>query len=67
METILEMLNKFDLTTIVAMFIISWYHTHELRKEIRADFQEQSNQLDKQSTRSDRLYEMFIDLLKERK
>lgn len=60
METILEMLSKFDLTTIIGIFIISWYHTHELRKEIK----EETRVI---AERTDKLYEMFIDLLKDKK
>lgn len=38
------------------MFVISWYFTHEIK-----------NSLERQAARTDKLYEMFIDLLKEKK
>jgi len=53
---IVEFLNKFNWQTILGMVAISWYFTHELKMAI-----------EKQSARTDRLYEMFIELLKEKK
>ena len=49
-------LEKINWQTIIAMFAVTWYFTHDIK-----------NSLEKQSARTDRLYEMFIDLLKERK
>lgn len=50
----IEFINSFNWQTILGMGIISWYFTHEIKI-----------QLEKQSARTDKLYEMFIDLLKE--
>ncbi len=52
---LIEFLNKFNWQTIIGMVAICWYFTHELKISI-----------EKQSARTDRLYEMFIDLLKDR-
>ena len=56
MSEIINFLEKFNWQTIMAMFAISWYMTHEIKSA-----------LEKQSARTDKLYEMFIDLLKEKK
>ncbi len=53
---IVEFFNRFNWQTILGMMMISWYFTHEIKST-----------LEKQSARTDRLYEMFIELLKERK
>ena len=53
---IIEFFNSFNWQTILGMVIISWYFTHDIKIA-----------MEKQSARTDKLYEMFIDLLKERK
>lgn len=52
----LDFIANFNWQTIVGMGVISWYFTHEIKIS-----------MEKQSARTDKLYEMFIDLLKERK
>ncbi len=51
---IINYLEKLNWQTIIGMVVISWYFTHEIKLA-----------LEKQSSRTDRLYEMFVDLLKE--
>ena len=53
---ILNFINSFNWQTIIGMFAIEWYFNREIKLS-----------LEKQSARTDKLYEMFIDLLKERK
>ena len=54
MDYILDTLKYCNWQTIAAMFAISWYFSHELRKDMKDQVQ-----------RIDRLYVMFVDLLKE--
>jgi hypothetical protein len=51
-----DFLNSFNWQTIIGMFAICWYFTHDIKIA-----------MEKQSARTDKLYEMFIDLLKEKK
>jgi hypothetical protein len=53
---ILNFVEKFNWQTIVAVFVMTWYFTHDIKVAI-----------EKQSARTDKLYEMFVDLLKDRK
>ena len=53
---IIDFLDKFNWQTILGMVVICWYFTHDLKMS-----------MERQATRTDRLYEMFIDLLKEKK
>lgn len=56
MEEVLEFVNGFNIQTIISIFLMLWYFTNHIEAKI-----------EKQSQRTDRLYEMFIDLLKEKK
>lgn len=50
--------------SIIATVIGSAYYIH---REIQADIRSICEEIKSQAARTDRLYEMFIDLLKERK
>ena len=50
--------------SIMATVIGCAYYIH---RDIQQDITSQTARLDQQAARTDRLYEMFIDLLKERK
>ena len=56
MEKVLEFLSGFNIQTIISIFLMLWYFTHHI-----------DNKIEKQVARTDRLYEMFIELLKEKK
>jgi hypothetical protein len=56
MEEVLEFVEGFNIQTIISIFLMLWYFTNHIEAKI-----------EKQSQRTDRLYEMFIDLLKEKK
>lgn len=56
MEHVIEFFKGFNFQTIISMFLMLWFFTNQIDSKI-----------EKQSQRSDRLYEMFIDLLKEGK
>lgn len=56
MENVFEFVKGFNLQTIISVFLMLWYFSHHIESKI-----------EKQSERTDRLYEMFIDLLKGKK
>ncbi len=61
MLEIIPYLNTLNWQTMVAMFAICWYFTRDIKNSVDKldkDFREQSK-------RTDRLYEMFIQLLRE--
>lgn len=55
-EQFLEFIKGFNLQTIVSLFLMMWYFFSHLETK-----------MEKQAERTDRLYEMFIDLLKDGK
>jgi len=64
MDKFIEILTTFNLPTVLSMAAIFWYFTRDLKQEMRVLEAKMDAQLSAQSARSDRLYEMFIDLLK---
>lgn len=74
MIEIIQCVEKLNWQTIVAMFAIGWYFTRDMRistaafeKDIKQSlsiFEKDSKQ---QAQRIDRLYEMFVELLKDNK
>lgn len=59
MKNKMELINfieKLNWQTILAIFAVSWYFTHDIKLAI-----------EKQSARTDKLYEMFVELLKDKK
>jgi len=54
MDQVLEFVKGFNLQTIISVFLMLWYFTNHIDAKI-----------EKQGERTDRLYEMFIDLIKE--
>ena len=60
MNEILMHLDKLNWPTIVSMFAIGWYFTREISRDLR----KLENDVRMQGSRTDKLYEMFVDLLK---
>ncbi|HXN74960.1 MAG TPA: hypothetical protein VN855_00525 [Candidatus Acidoferrum sp.] len=56
MTEVLEFFKGFNIQTILSLLAIVWFFAHHIEAKI-----------EKLSSRTDRLYEMFIDLLKEKK
>ena len=57
----IDFFKQFNWQTIVGMFIVGWYFTHDIRNtlnKLEIDVREQGK-------RTDNLYQMFVDLLKE--
>lgn len=67
MDRILDFIEAMNLQTIFSVGVIFWYFTRELRKEIREEIISIRQEINTQAQRSDRLYEMFVQLLKENK
>ena len=66
---ILEYLANLNWQTIIAMFAIVWYFTYDIKQSLAkldTDTRNQGKRIDSQGERIDRLYQMFVDLLKER-
>jgi cell division protein FtsL len=63
MDEIIIYLSNCNWQTVLAMFIIGWYFSRDIRQEIK-DFRKDIN---KQENRIDILYQMFVDLLKEKR
>lgn len=56
-------IEKLNWQTIIAMFAIGWYFT----KDIKETLTKLESDVREQGKRTDKLYEMFVDLLKEKK
>jgi hypothetical protein len=63
MDKFLNFLEGFNIQTIISMVVIFWYFTRDIKSEMKL----LESKIDTQAARSDRLYEMFIDLIKEGK
>lgn len=63
MDKFLEFLNGFNIQTILALLAIFWWFSRDLKNEMKLI----ESKLDRQADRTDKLYEMFIDLLKHEK
>jgi hypothetical protein len=71
---IINYIVTLDYPTIIGMFVIGWYFTREIRDDVKAIKLEMKqlekdmrDGLDTQSKRTDKLYESFIELIKEGK
>jgi len=67
MEKLIDFFNGFNIQTILAMTAVLWYFTRDIRNEIKKEIDAIRQENTVQANRSDRLYEMFIDLLKDKK
>ena len=53
--------------TILSVLAIVWYFARDIKNEMKSLELRMDAKMDAQIARTDRLYEMFIDLLKEQK
>jgi hypothetical protein len=60
---LINYIEKLNWQTILSMCAIGWYFT----REIRISLNKLDTDVRAQGARTDKLYEMFIDLLKEKK
>lgn len=70
MEQVLEFLKGFNIQTIFSLAAIVWFFSSSLKAEMKlleSQIDRLGSRIDQQAARSDRLYEMFIDLLKDKK
>jgi len=66
---ILEYIINLNWQTMIAMAAIAWYFTHDIKEglvKLDSDLKSQGERIDAQGQRIDRLYQMFVDLLKDR-
>lgn len=61
MNEIVEFISGFNIQTILSLIAVMWYFTRHFDAKIDAV----EIKMDRQAARTDKLYEMFIDLLKE--
>jgi hypothetical protein len=64
MKEVIEFINGFNVQTIIIIGVIVWYFFNNLKNEMKLLEEKIDKKIDKQAERSDKLYEMFIDLLK---
>ena len=74
MESVLEFLKGFNVQTIASLAVIVWYFNRHIESKLERMWQgtktievELKELVKTQSARSDKLYEMFVDLLKDRR
>ena len=65
MTELMEFLKGFNFQTIVSMALMLWAFSVNIKGEMKSEMQKLENKIDRQAERTDKLYEMFIDLLKE--
>lgn len=62
MDKVLSFLSGFNIQTIITLGVMMWYFGRHIEQKILLlEFD-----LKQQGARTDRLYEMFVDLLKEK-
>lgn len=64
MHELLEFVKEFDIHNLFSIGIIFWIITRGWRNEVREEIKSIREDITKQGQRTDRLYEMFIDLVK---
>lgn len=67
MEKLIEFLNGFNAQTIISMTCILWLFFNHYENKIDVQIEKIEKSMELQSNRTDKLYEMFIDLLKREK
>jgi hypothetical protein len=67
MEDLLKFLKEFNIQTILSLFAIVWYFSRHIEAKFESKFDKFEIALKSQSDRTDQLYQMFIELLKEKK
>lgn len=67
MDNILEFLKGFNLQMIISLVGIMWYFNHHIESKLEKMETELKDLNKIQSARSDQLYQMFIELLRDKK
>jgi hypothetical protein len=62
MDKLLEFLSGFNLQTILTVVVIAWYFVRDIKSEMKM----LEAKIDAQAARTDRLYEMFIEIVKQK-
>lgn len=64
MDKLINFISDFNWQTILSMIAVVWYFTRNIHVDIKEEIEAIRQQNTTQAARTDRLYEMFIDLLK---
>lgn len=64
-DELIKMFSKFDLPNLIAMAIMFWIMWSKIEAKFEAFRQEIRADINAQSSRTDRLYEMYCDIRKE--
>lgn len=70
MEEIWTFVKGFDIQTIISMSLMLWFFSRHIDtkfEKIDAKFESLDSKIQRQSERTDHLYEMFIALLKDKR
>jgi hypothetical protein len=67
MDKIIEMLTSFNVPNLIATAAIFWYFTRDIKNEMKHLELRIEAQVSSQAARTDRLYEMFVALLQNKK
>ena len=63
MDQFIDFLKGFNIQTILSLGTIVWFFSANIKAEMKL----LEAKIDQQAGRTDRLYEMFIDLIKEKR
>jgi hypothetical protein len=66
MEQVLDFLKSFNAPTLIGIGLIMWYFSRHIEGKIDANAKKSDAAFAAQTARTDRLYEMFIELLNKR-
>ncbi len=74
MEDLIKFLEGFQLQTIISLCVVAWYFTRQIKSEFKEEIKAIRDEtcvireeIKEQAKRTDKLYEMFVELLKDRK
>lgn len=66
MDQVLDFLKSFNASTLIGIGLIMWYFSRHIESKIDANTKKSDAAFAAQTARTDRLYEMFIELLNKR-
>lgn len=67
MDQIIQFLNGFNVQTIVSMTCILWLFFNHFENRVDSKIEKLDARMEQQSARTDKLYEMFIELVRNKK
>lgn len=64
-DKIIAFLSGFNFQTIISMIAVCWFFARDVKSEMKSEIGKLEQDIRQQGQRTDRLYEMFYDLIKE--